>query len=126
MTVGIWITALLSISLSALAQILMKSGMSSRISEPFFMEIATNYYVFGGFAAYAIGALLWLKVLSRIELSLAYPLVSLAFVIVAALSWLVLGERLSAARIIGIALIVAGVALMGAFSHNPVHGEGMS
>jgi hypothetical protein len=49
-----------------------------------------------------------LKVLSRVELSLAYPHVSLAFVSVAVLSWLVLGERLSARRIIGIGLIVIG------------------
>ena len=50
------------------------------------------------------------------ELSLAYPLVSLAFVLVAVLSWLVLGERLSASRIMGIGLIVIGVALLGALS----------
>ena len=50
------------------------------------------------------------------ELSLAYPLVSLAFVMVAVLSWVVLGERLSAGRIMGIGLIVIGVALIGVLS----------
>jgi uncharacterized membrane protein len=117
-TVGIWAIALFSISLSASAQVLMKIGMSSTTADASIMEAATNYYVLSGFAAYGIGAVLWLKVLSRVELSLAYPLVSLAFVLVAILSWLVLGERLSPSRIIGIALIVAGVTLMGALSQK--------
>jgi drug/metabolite transporter (DMT)-like permease len=116
MTLGIWAVALFSISLSAFAQLLMKIGMSSTLAENSMFAVATNPYVAGGFAAYGIGAVLWLKVLSRVDLSLAYPLVSLAFVMVAVLSWLVLGERLSAGRIMGIGLIVIGVALIGALS----------
>ena len=107
MTLGIWAVALSSISLSAFAQLLMKIGMSSDPAENSILAVATNPYVAGGFAAYGIGAVLWLKVL---------PLVSLAFVLVAVLSWLVLGERLSASRIMGIGLIVIGVALLGALS----------
>jgi multidrug transporter EmrE-like cation transporter len=116
MTLGIWAVALSSISLSAFAQLLMKIGMSANPAENSILAVATNPYVAGGFAAYGIGAVLWLKVLSRVELSLAYPLVSLAFVLVAVLSWLVLGERLSASRIMGIGLIVIGVALLDALS----------
>jgi undecaprenyl phosphate-alpha-L-ara4N flippase subunit ArnE len=120
MTLWIWAIALLSIVLSAAAQLLMKIGMTSVGSTGLggnsLLAAASNIYVAGGFAAYGIGAILWLKVLSRVELSLAYPLVSLAFVVVTVLSWLVLGERLSAGRIAGIALIVIGVAVMGALS----------
>jgi hypothetical protein len=55
----------------------MKIGMSSNLAENSVFAVATNPYVVGGFVAYGIGAVLWLKVFSRAELSLAYPLVSL-------------------------------------------------
>jgi hypothetical protein len=51
----------------------MKIGMSSTLAENSMFAVATNPYVAGGFAAYGTGAVLWLKVLSRVELSLAYP-----------------------------------------------------
>jgi drug/metabolite transporter (DMT)-like permease len=108
--------ALFSISLSAFAQLLMKIGMSSGLAGNSALAVVMNPHVAGGFVAYGIGALLWLKVLSRVELSLAYPLVSLAFVVVAVLSWLVLGEHLSATRILGISSIVVGVVLIGGWS----------
>jgi undecaprenyl phosphate-alpha-L-ara4N flippase subunit ArnE len=116
MTLGIWLVALFSISLSALAQLLMKLGMSSYQAGNSVLFAATNPYVAAGFTAYGAGALLWLKVLSRVELSLAYPLVSLAFVLVAILSWLVLGEHLSVTRMLGMGFIVVGIALIGVLS----------
>lgn len=118
MTPTTWAVALLSISCSAVAQLLLKIGMTN-LGPPnlpagrSLLAAATNGYVGVGFAFYALGAILWLKVLSRVELSLAYPLVSLAFVLVAVLSWLVLEERLSAVRVAGITLIVIGVVVMG-------------
>lgn len=118
MTGQIWAIALLSIALSAIAQLLMKTGMmglraSDMSTVPLLVATATNPYIVGGFAAYGIGAILWLKVLSRADLSLAYPLVSLGFILVALLSWLVLGERITTGRIAGMALIIAGVLVMG-------------
>ena len=99
----------------------MKIGMTglrswSTATGPLLIAAATNPYVLGGFAAYGIGAVLWLKVLAWADLSLAYPLISLGFILVAVLSWLVLGERLSLGRVAGVALIVIGVALMGCLS----------
>lgn len=75
--------------------------------------VATSPHVVGGLALYGIGAVLWLVVLSRVPLSMAYPLVSLGFVFVALLSWGVLGEALPLMRIAGISLIFAGVVLVG-------------
>ena len=118
MTPGTWILAFSSVSISALAQLLMKTGMTEvggagLTGTALLFATSTDPYVIGGFAAYGVGALLWLKVLSQTDLSLAYPLVSMGFVLVALLSWLVLGEHLSVGRISGIVLIVAGVALIG-------------
>jgi multidrug transporter EmrE-like cation transporter len=118
MSIRLWSIALGSIGLSAVAQLLMKIGMGQlRLAGLSGVNLlggaASNLYVIGGFAAYGIGAVLWLLVLSRVDLSIAYPLVSVGFVLVAALSWIVLGEHLTAARLAAIFLIVIGVLLMG-------------
>jgi len=110
--------AMVSISLSACAQLLMKMGMmnvptSGSSGTELIFKVSTNPLILGGFLTYGIGAVLWLKVLSQTELSMAYPFVSLGFVLVAILSWLVLGEHLSVGRVVGIALVVAGVVIVG-------------
>ena len=121
MTGTVWLLAFFSIALSAAAQLLMKIGMSGIGSSaltgaPSLIAAIGNPYVAGGFAAYGIGAILWLQVLSRADLSMAYPLVSIGFVLVAGLSWLVLGEPLSIGRVVGTVLIIAGVVFMGTLS----------
>lgn len=118
MTSSVWALALASISLSSIAQLLMKVGttgvrLAVQSGSPAIFATVTNMHIVAGFAAYGIGAILWLSVLSRVDLSMAYPLVSLGFVLVAILSWLVLGEHMPPGRLMGIALIVAGVALVG-------------
>jgi len=118
MSAQVWLAALASIGLSSIAQLLMKIGMagargSHAAGMTLAVQIASNPYVVGGFAAYGFGAILWLFVLSRIALSVAYPLVSLGFVFVSILSWLVLGEHLPPVRLAGLALIIGGVALVG-------------
>ena len=116
---GTWLLALVSISLSALAQLLMKIGMTavrtgaSGGSLDMLLAAVLNPYVIGGLGAYGLSAVLWLLVLSRLPLSLAYPLVSLGFIVVVALSALVLHEPVSAVRLIGVALIVGGVVVLG-------------
>ena len=73
---------------------------------------ATNWQVLGGLALYALGAILWLLVLARSDVSFAYPFVALGFIITMVLGWAILGESLGAARLIGTLLIVAGVSLV--------------
>jgi multidrug transporter EmrE-like cation transporter len=67
----------------------------------------------GGLALYGIATVLWLGVLSRVELSQAYPFVGLSFVLAAVLGYFVFADAVSATRVAGIALIVAGVVLVG-------------
>jgi drug/metabolite transporter (DMT)-like permease len=113
-----WVFALVSIMLSALAQLSMKIGMT-RIREggatgaELARQIALSPHVIGGLAMYGVGAVLWLAVLSRAPLSMAYPLVSLGFVFVSVLAWTVLGESLPLLRVAGIACILLGVAMVG-------------
>ncbi len=112
--------ALLSIALSVTAQFSLKAGMSDQgvrdaMGQPYSLgtmaSIITNKYVLGGFLLYGLGAVIWLGVLSKWDVSKAYPLVGLGFVLTV-LVGLMLGEQVSALRAGGVALICAGVFLV--------------
>jgi len=112
--------ALLSIALSVAAQFSLKAGMSDQgvrdaMGQPHSLgtmaSIITNKYVLGGFLLYGLGAVIWLGVLSKWDVSKAYPLVGLGFVLTV-LVGLMLGEQVSALRAGGVALICAGVFLV--------------
>ena len=74
--------------------------------------VATSPAVVGGLLLYGLGAMIWLSVLARIDVSIAYPFVSISFIIAAALAVLVLGEPISRPMIMGTSLIVLGVAIL--------------
>src|SRR3954466_561084 len=65
-----------------------------------------------GCACYAVSLVVWIMGLSRIEVSIAYPLLSLGYVINAAAAWYLFGESLTVMRVAGIGLIIAGVFLV--------------
>jgi multidrug transporter EmrE-like cation transporter len=113
---------LTSIGLGAVAQVLMKLGMTAAPMREalgtgapvrIVAAVLTSPGVMGGLALYGIGTVLWLGVLSRVELSQAYPFVGLSFVLAAVLGYFVFADALSATRVAGIVLIVAGVVLVG-------------
>ncbi|HBK07463.1 MAG TPA: small multi-drug resistant family protein [Acetobacteraceae bacterium] len=121
MTLPVLGLVLLSVSLSAVAQVLFKLGMSSeavRAALAGGSPVRTALAVFlspgvlGGLSLYGIGTVLWLGVLSRIEVSQAYPFVGLGFVLTALIGYALFGDTLGPTRIGGIALIMAGIFLI--------------
>ena len=109
-----------SIILSVAAQFALKSGMSSievkeALSQPVALRtilvILTNKFVIGGFSLYGLGAVVWLGVLSRWDVSKAYPLVGMGFGLTVIVG-LLLGEQITMLRAVGVALICAGVFLV--------------
>jgi len=115
------VIAILSITLSVAAQFSLKAGMSSVVvqeilSQPFTKRTAftvlSDKFVLGGFLLYGLGAIVWLGVLSKWDVSKAYPLVGLGFVFTVAIS-LMAGEHVTLPRAIGVVLISAGVFLVG-------------
>lgn len=118
---NVLIIAIASIALSVAAQFLLKAGMDSVavrqiLSEPAGWKtlpgVLANPYILGGFLLYGIGAIVWLGVLSRWEVSKAYPLVGLGFVLTL-LVGLLNGEHITPPRVIGVLLISSGVILVG-------------
>jgi drug/metabolite transporter (DMT)-like permease len=77
------------------------------------VRVFTNLYVLIGFVLLFAGSIFWLSVLSRLELSLAYPMLSLSYVVVVLLSWVIFRENVTPLRLLGVFVIVGGVALVG-------------
>ena len=113
---------LLSVSLSGFAQVAFKFGVSAypvrsvmeggsmvRIAQ----ALLSSPGVIIGLAMYGVGTLLWLNVLSRTQLSLVYPFVALSFIITAVLGSLLFHETVNANRLLGTALVIVGVILVG-------------
>jgi drug/metabolite transporter (DMT)-like permease len=68
--------------------------------------------IFSGFAAAFLASLAWMAAMTKFELSYAYPFMSLTFVAVLVLSASILGEPLSVRKVLGVALIVVGTAVV--------------
>ena len=110
----------ISISMGAVGQLLLKIGADkigslSFSADSFFsdiLKIIKTPQILGGMVFFGVSSLLWIKVLTRAELSLVYPLVSLSYIIVAVLSYLVLRENFTMQKILGIAVIIFGVLVL--------------
>jgi len=116
MSLSVFGLILLSVTLSALAQISMKFGMSS-LNGPttaltLLLQAFTQPYVLLGLFLYATGAVSWLLVLSRLEVSIAYPFVALGFILTLVFSAFFLHEPLTLPKILGTGLVVLGVVLL--------------
>ncbi len=68
--------------------------------------------VLGGFALIFGGSIFWLAVISRVNLSVAYPMLSMGYILVVFLSWLFLNEQITIHRFAGVLVICAGVVMI--------------
>ncbi len=103
---GPYVMAVASIILSSTAQILLKLLMRNQALT---FSLLTKPLFYGGFLAYGVSALIWLRVLAKLPLVVAYPLVSLNFVLVAFGAALFLHERVSWQMVLGLVLIFSGI-----------------
>lgn len=76
------------------------------------LKVLSMPLIWVGLALYAVGAVVWLIILSRVNLSVAYPLLSINFILIILAAWLFLGETLSVQRIIAISIICAGIVVL--------------
>ena len=109
---------LLSVSLSALAQLALKAGTGAvAAARPATVAgelgaLAQSPMVYLGLALYGLGAAVWLFVLARAPLSLAYPFVGLGFILTMFAGSLAFQEEIGAARLAGTLLIAVGCVLV--------------
>lgn len=116
--------AFVSVTLNSLAQICLRKSVlnlpvSSRgqtglliwVSDLAY-NIILNIWFIGGMLCYAASIMTWLVVLSKTEVSAAYPLLSIGYIIAAAIGFLFLGENVTLLRVAGILVICLGVVII--------------
>lgn len=108
-----------SVLLAAIGQLVLKLGMtkvgkvSSLASAPSMLLTALlNPVVLAGLAVFGLSALVWLVVLSRVKLSVAYPMVSLGYIVTVFFAWRIFNEPLKPITIAGCLTIILGVFLI--------------
>jgi multidrug transporter EmrE-like cation transporter len=103
--------------LNAGAQLLLKAGTNSIGTfafspanvVPIGWKIATEPHILGGLACYVVSVVVWILALSRVEVSVAYPLLSIGYVVNAIAAWYLFGEAVTPMRLTGIGIIIIGV-----------------
>jgi multidrug transporter EmrE-like cation transporter len=107
--------------LNAAAQLLLKAGTNAMggaihlTAENWFatgIKVATQWPILAGLACYAVSLVVWIIGLSRTDVTIAYPMLSLGYVVSALGAWMFLGEVVSIQRLVAIGVIMAGVALL--------------
>lgn len=111
---------LITVGLNVTGQFLMKQGMSQvgqiggsipQMATQVFSAFL-NPYVIGGVGAYGFSSIFWLILLSRVDLSYAYPALSLGYVLVTLVGVWLLGEQVSMQRWLAVSIICVGVILL--------------
>ncbi|HRX70162.1 MAG: EamA family transporter [Gammaproteobacteria bacterium] len=111
---------LTGVLLNATAQLLLKAGtntlgvISPTVANalPLASSIVTNPHFLGGFACYGVSVLVWILALSRVPVSIAYPMLSIGYVVNALAASYLFGEALTSGRWLGISCIIVGVVLL--------------
>ena len=111
---------LTGVLLNAAAQLLLKAG-TNRIGEfafswenllPIGLKVAGNGPILAGLACYVVSVVVWILALSRVPVSVAYPMLSIGYIVNAFAAWALFGESLAAQKLIGIGFIIVGVWLV--------------
>lgn len=107
--------------LNAGAQLLLKAGTNAigriRIDHlsaiaPTLLSVGTQPQILLGLLCYIFSVGIWIIALSRVEVSVAYPMLSMGYVVNAVLAWRLFDESLTGHRILGIVVILIGVLLV--------------
>src|SRR5258706_40423 len=104
---------MIGVLLNAAAQLLLKAGTNSvgtfelTVDQmlPAGLKLALEPHVLGGLGCYVVSVVVWLIALSRVEVSIAYPMLSVGYIVNAIAAWYLFGEALTPLRLTGIGII---------------------
>ena len=121
MTSVTWLLLLGGVALNAAAQLLLKAATRSSgvligdgggVSWNAALQLLHALPLWLGLGCYGVSVLVWLGALSRVSVSIAYPMLSIGYVVNAFAAALLFAEPLTAAKLTGIALIIVGVIVL--------------
>jgi len=105
------------VMLNAAAQILMKSGtnaighfeFSVENILPIGLKLATEWHILTALFCYGLSVVIWILALSRVPVSIAFPMLSMAYVVNAIAAYYLLGEAFNPTKLVGMGVIILGV-----------------
>ena len=111
---------LTGVLLNAAAQLLLKAGtnavgrfeFAAANIVPIGWRLATEPHIMGGMACYVLSLAVWIVGLSRVPVSVAYPMLSIGYVVNVLAAWWLFGESITLTKIAGIGFIIIGVWLI--------------
>jgi small multidrug resistance pump len=107
----------IALTLNATANVLLKTGAArlGDLTQPgLFGRLLTDYHLLAGVALFALNVGFYVAALTRLNLSVAYPImVAGGIVIVVSASIVLLREPVTLAQAVGLALLVLGIGLIG-------------
>ena len=111
----ILIGLILSITLNACAQLFIRAGVMNKkidLNLDIIFEIIKSLPVWYGMICYAISIFLWIYVLSKIQVSLAYPFQALGYILGSFLAWYILDEKINNINLLGLFFIFVGIIIL--------------
>ena len=107
--------------LNAAGQLLLKAGVTTLKAQPLdwskpvatLLTVGLEWHVFMGLVCYVVSVGVWMMALSKVPVSVAYPMLSIGYVVNAFAAYYLFGEPLSVQKLIGIGVIVIGVVIVG-------------
>jgi len=111
---------LTGVLLNAVAQLLIKAGtnaigyfeFSAGNIVPIGWKLATEWHILTALFCYGLSVVIWILALSRVQVSIAYPMLSLGYVVNAAAAWYLFSEPFNPAKVAGIGVIILGVVIL--------------
>lgn len=123
LTMPVFLMILFSVTCSAFAQILLKHGMAQPGMQQVLagghwwsiaQSIGTDFSIWSGLFLYGLSAVIWLFVLARLDVSVAYTFVALGFLITMTLGCLIFGEAFTLRKVLGTLIVAIGIYLVAA------------
>lgn len=118
MTITNLLIIFLTVTLNAFGQLFLKSGaniIGPITTESNIVEIiasALNLYIILGLITYVLSISAWIVALSRVDVSIAYPMLSFGYVIVTIAAWVLFNEPISLMKVLALSIIVLGIVLL--------------
>lgn len=108
------------VMLNAVAQILMKAGTNAVGHFEFSVEnivpigtkLMTEWHILAAMSCYVLSVFIWILALSRVPVSIAFPMLSMAYVVNAIAAYYLLGEPFSSTKLVGMGVIILGVIII--------------
>lgn len=120
MTLTAFAMILAGVLLNAVAQLALKAtvadmgelSISLQTAWPVALRLMSELWLWVGLFCYGLSVVVWILALSRVDVSIAYPMLSIGYIVNAFGAWALLGETLGPGRILGIGIIMIGVIVL--------------